>query len=507
MNRRRAWLAAVLLASLAAACGGGGNVIVIPPPPPVGNFSNASLNGQYAFSMTGTEICAGFSSFFGRIGSFTADGNGRITGGVEDVNTCTGGETLQFTNSTYSIQADGRGTLTLTNITGTTNYSITLSTTSAGYIIQTDVNSTAGGSFQKQNPAAFSATQIAGDYVFDFSGVSLNILPESIIGRFTADGGGGISNGQFDDNENGTPTGPFAFNGSYQLDATFGPDGRGAASIAGQNLIFYIVDSTRLKLISSDFDFPAALIGEAFAQQNVSFNLASVNGGFAFLIGGASAMGPIVSAGRFTADGAGNLTAIVLDENNNGAVTQLPTGTVTGAYTVDANGLGGGTATWTDTTAGTFEFVFYLISPTRAVFQETDTGIISDGSIFAQTSGAITNAALAGDHAFIWTGVSSDEEDFVGHLALTSASSSNASGTMDFNEFGPAKQFFNFPISGALALGSNPAARNTYQVTANAPPNPAVTFNFSAYVVDANTVLLVGTDSNRVLAGNITRQP
>ncbi len=512
---RRVLLASLLLASLSAACGGGGNIVVGNPPPPTGNFSNASLNGQYAFSMTGTEICANQSSFFGRIGSITADGNGHITGGVEDVNTCTGVSTLQFTNSSYSIAADGRGTLTLTNSTGTTNYSFTLSTTSAGYIIQTDPGATAGGSFQKQNPAAFSITQFAGDYVLDFSGVSANVppQPESIVGRFTADGGGGISSGQFDKNQGGTPTGPFLFTGSYLPGATFGQDGRGTAIIAGQDLIFYMVDATHLKFISSNADFPAALLGDAFAQPaNPSFNLASVKDSFAFLIGGASATGPIVTAGRFTADGAGNLSAIVLDENNNGGLTSVPTGTVTGTYTVDANGLGGGTMTWTDSTAGTFEFVFYLISPDRAVFQETDNGITSDGSIFKQTTSTLSNTVLAGDYAFIWSGVSTDEEDFVGHVALTSASSNNATGTMDFNEFGPAKQFFNFPISGALTIGSNPAARNTYQVTANAPPNPAVTFKFSAYVVDANTVLLVGdVDPNnkriRTIAGTLTRQP
>ncbi len=517
MNRR-AWLASLLFAFLAAACGGDGNnnSNVFHPPPAVGNFSNADLNGRYAFSMTGTEICGNQSSFFGRIGSFTADGNGHITGGVEDVNVCTGVQTLQFTNSTYSIQADGRGLLDLTNSTGTTHYSITLSTTASGYIIQTDVNSTAGGSFQKQNPAAFSITQIANDYVFDFSGVSSNIQPESIIGRFTADGGGGISRGQFDKNQGGSPTGPFLFTGSYLLDA--GTNGRGTAIIAGQDLIFYIVDGTRLKFMSSQADFPAALIGEAFAQrpQPVSFNLASLTGSFAFLIGGAihnqTVFGPIATAGRFTADGAGNLTSVVLDENNSGSVTPLPTGTVTGTYTVDSNGLGGGTATWTDTTKGTFSFVFYLISPTQAVFQETDTSITSDGSFFFQPANPISNATLAGDYAFIWSGVlltstTSSEEDFVGHVKLTSAASSNVTGNMDSNEFGSGQQFFNFPIPGALTLGSNPAARNAFQVTTNAPPNTPIAFRFSAYVVDANTVLLVSTDGSDILAGTLTRQP
>ncbi len=53
----------------------------------------------------------------------------------------------------------------------------------------------------------------------------------------------------------------------------------------------------------------------------------------------------------------------------------------------------------------------------------------------------------------------------------------------------------------------SPAARNTFQVQTNAPPNPSTMFRFSAYVVDANTVLLVGMDSTRVIVGTLTRQP
>ena len=84
-------LAAILLASLTAACGNGGTAVVgPPPPPPTGNFSTANLKGQYAFLMSGTELCSGLSSFFTRVGSFTADGSGHITGGLEDVNVCTG---------------------------------------------------------------------------------------------------------------------------------------------------------------------------------------------------------------------------------------------------------------------------------------------------------------------------------------------------------------------------------------------------------------------------------
>src|ERR1700731_2251295 len=143
----------VVAGFLAAACGGSGSGSDPGPgpTPPPAKFSNASLSGQYAFSMTGTELCAGSGSFFGRVGTFVADARGNITTGLEDINVCTGVETLQFTGGTYSIGADGRGALSLTNISGTTTYSIALSTTTQGIIAQTDVDVTASGSFQRQN--------------------------------------------------------------------------------------------------------------------------------------------------------------------------------------------------------------------------------------------------------------------------------------------------------------------------------------------------------------------
>lgn len=504
-------LVAMLLASLTAACNNGGTIVGPPPPPPVGNFSNASLKGQYALSMSGTELCQGFSSAFTRVGSFTADGNGNITGGLEDVNVCVGVATLQFTNSTYSISADGHGAMNLTNSTGTTHYSITLSSATQGLIVQTDVNSTASGSFQRQNTAAFSDPAINGGYVFDVAGINARLNPESIIGRFDADGGRGINTGLFDSNEAGTPSNQqlFPAGAFYQLD-TNGDGinfGRGTANIAGHDFAYYIVDATRLKLLGTDF--PAAFSGEAFAQSNTSFTTASLNSGFAFLLGGSSSGGPIATAGRFTADGAGNLSAVFLDENNNGTLTLLPSqgGTVAGSYTVDANGLGGGTATWTDTKVGTFSFIFYLISPTRAVFQETDSTITSDGTYLAQTVGPITPAALAGDFAFVWSGVDSDEVDFVGQMKLTSGSGNNASGIMDFNEFGAAQQFFDIQFSGPLTITAPGTGPNTLAVTTNFP-SPR-TFNFTAYAVDSNNVFLVGAESNRVsvIAGSVVRQP
>ena len=506
LAKRLALVVSVLLAFVAAGCGGGFSGRGTPPPAP--KFSNASLAGQYAFSMSGSELCAGLSSFFTRAGTFTADGNGNIVSGLEDINVCAGVATLRFTGGRYSIDPNGRGTLSLVNSTGTTNYSITLASTTQGFIAQTDVAATATGSFQRQNSAAFSNPAIAGGYVFDFNGVEVAgavVSAASFVGRFDADGGGNISGAVFDSNVAGTLSGqqPFPGGAFYRVDTngdgtTFG---RGTANIAGQIFAFYVVDATRLKFISTNF--PSAFVGDAVAQQNIAFNNASLSGSFAFLIGGSSSTGSIATAGRFTADAIGKIANVVIDENNSGSLTLLPNGTVTGSYAVDSNQLGGGTLTWTDTKSGTFSFIFYLISPTQAVFQETDSKIVSDGTFSAQTTTPISAAALAGDYAINWSGAGNDAEDFVGQLSLTS--SANFTGKIDFNEFGTGKQFFNVPLSGSFTFSGDGTQANT--VIFNLESTPADTFRFTAYVVNQNTVFVVGTDSNRVLIGTMTRQP
>ena len=506
--------ATLVLAAFAAACAGGGTVNQLPPPPVTGSFSNASLSGQYAISMSGRELCFGRGSFFTRAGSFVADGAGRITSSVEDVNTCTGVLKLTFTGGAYNIRADGRGTLTLINSTGQTNYSFSLNSTSRGFIIQADPQATGSGSLQKQDPTAFSATRLAGPYVFDVNGITSTRNPESIVGRFFADGVSGLQNVAYDSNIAGTLSGQkfLATGGFYTLDPNASQTGRGAINIAGINYAFYIVDATRINLIGTGF--PEAFLGEAFAQvPGTGFTNVSLSGPYAFLIGGASNTGPVASAGRFTADGAGRISGVVADENDTGRLTLLPKGTVTGTYTVDLNGLGGGILSWTDSIAGTFSFIFYLASPTQAVFQETDSKIVSDGLLREQAA-TITSATVAGKYAFNWNGVNlspnGDELDFAGQLSISNVSPGVIAGSMDINDFGQRKQFLDFPITGTLTLGLNPANNNTLQITST--PAPQSVYKFAAYVVDANTVLFVGdVDPNskptRVIAGTLTRQP
>jgi hypothetical protein len=523
--KRLLLLATVTVASITAACGGGGSTP--PPPPPVGNFSNASLKGQYAFSMSGEDLN---QAFIARVGSFFAEGNGNITQGLEDVNSVSGVNTVIFSGGTYSIQPNGRGTLTMTNATNGTSLqlSITLISDRKGFMIQTDLNATSSGNFNLQAPGAFSNPGIAGNYIFDVSGVDAHVpaFPISIVGQIQTDGSGNVQGGTMDVND-GAAAGP---SGALAVPkSTYGVDnntdgttfGRGTITISGINFVFYVVDNTRFKMMEID---NGTTLGDAVAQMGTIPTKTSdfIPGNFAALLGGSSVlgtMGPLTRAGRFTTDGSGNLSSIFFDTNNFGSRhSTIPTSISSASYAIDTTttvvGSGRGTLTFQDSSlADSFKFVFYLISPTQAVIQDTSNGVIADGSMLAQAAGTLT-FPTSGNFAFSWSGIilsSSNtiqfEEDFVGQYSPGSPGANGFNGAMDFEELGSSGKnlFTNVPVMVSTSIDGDGTGPNGYRVvTGN---SPSTTFNYRAYIVDQNTVFLMGFDANQVIAGTASAQP
>ena len=108
-------LSAVIL--VVAGCGGGSS-----NPTPQGGFTNANVNGAYAFSFSGADTVG----FMAVAGSMQLDGAGHITTGTMDINRqATNGQAQPATNvpltGTYSVRADGRGVATLTSAICTTS--------------------------------------------------------------------------------------------------------------------------------------------------------------------------------------------------------------------------------------------------------------------------------------------------------------------------------------------------------------------------------------------------
>lgn len=519
-----------LSAVLAACSGGGGSSIVTPPP--TGGFSDSSLKGQYAFSISGvTANCSGgqtCGAYAAQTGSFIADGAGNIKSAMEDLvdlAVSPTAEEVTFASGSYSVQADGRGTLTLQDSAGNkVTFAMYLQSSGQGFLVETDGLFAASGSFNLQTTADFLANSFNGNYVFDFSGVTLagsstNVI--SIIGYIAANGSGLITGGVSDTNDsNNGPSGASTIaQTNYTLDPVNGTTfGRGTLQFAsGYTFAFYIVDATRIKFIEED-SFGGSSGDGVLQSGAIPTTTAGFTGSFAYLVGGSSTLGPDASVARFTVSGPGTIGMISYDENNDGKPLHISQGTniSDATYAIDTTnaGSGRGTLTFSDSTSGlTLQYVFYLASPTSGVIQETTSGYVEDGTLLAQTGSPFTAAGVAGNYVFNWsgvdvssTGVSPGVENFVGQYALASSATNNISGVADGTILGTRgiAPYPNIGTQGTLTINSGGINNNAYQIVAGSPLS--TTYNFQAYIVDANTVLVVSADTGRVLAGFVSQQ-
>jgi hypothetical protein len=61
-------------------------------------------------------------------------------------------------------------------------------------------------------------------------------------------------------------------------------------------------------------------------------------------------------------------------------------------------------------------------------------------------------------------------------------------------------------VAGTLALNGNGTLGGSMANTVSLQAG-GQTFNFHAYLINNNTILLIGTDSNHVVLGSASRQP
>ncbi|HET9741274.1 MAG TPA: hypothetical protein VFQ00_00870 [Terriglobales bacterium] len=368
-----------------------------------GSGNNGVLNGQYAFLAQGGSAGQGYEAF---IGSFTADGNGNITGGTIDVNHTTGATTglsIDPSSSSYSIGSDNRGCLTLANESrGVSTYRIAVgamdSTMHAtqGALIRFDDNTGLGqrtqGILLKQDTAAFANSSISGNYVIGFQGVQSAGQRLAVVGVVHADGAGNLNGFDTDaiDAAGNADLNDTSGSGTYNIDTTTGR-GTLTTTVGGTtNAVVYVVDSTEFLYLSTDFlSSQPILSGEARLQTGGPFMpnsfdnnayVTSLTGINADNGGNATAVGRIQfgTSGAFT----GNQ-----DVNDNGTLAnQL----ISDSYTIAANGRAVNPA------GDTF---VYAISPNSAVILDNDASV-PFGYAQLQAAGPFSNATLSGQAFF-----------------------------------------------------------------------------------------------------------
>jgi hypothetical protein len=333
---------------------------------------NAALNGQYAFEFNGFDtnavpiVIAGY---------FTADGNGNITGGLEDFNQGTlahqSNVAIQAAPaSTYNIQTNGRGSLTLATASGTAHYDLILDSRGNGKFIELDTTE-GSGFFEKQDAAAFATSSLNGSFAIGLIGNSPLQGRGVLAGAFQADGTNKISNGQFDTADI-TGSGPAGtFSGGFTVDTTNGHGSMTFNITGGATLNFAldIVSAEKIYVIETDA-FNNSIKAGVIRKQTVpsgGFSNASLTGNSVFDAAGThQATGnSIVVAGVLNVATAG-MASGVLDANVEGTVaTNSSFSNV--PYSIAGNGRG-----IVNITVGTITIpaVFYLYGQNQGFLVE-----------------------------------------------------------------------------------------------------------------------------------------
>ena len=216
----------------------------------VGPFSNASLSGPFAFTASGADVINGP---FATGGVLTADGAGNVTTGAVDINDAGVLAANLALTGTYSVSANGRGTLALTDAAGTSNFAVYPS--SGGVLaIETDLQFVVAGTALQQT-GSFSNGTLQGTYAMNFTGATPSGEIDSIT-QFTASGTGSLT-GSLDLNNVGSLSTGLALTGTY----AFAANGRSPSTLQSvfgpQNIKVYAVNSSRALFIELDSNLVA----------------------------------------------------------------------------------------------------------------------------------------------------------------------------------------------------------------------------------------------------------
>jgi len=444
-------------------------------------FGNASLKGTYVFLVTQGDNSSG-SGFAYRGGNLVADGAGTITGGVSDGNSGAGPSTAPTgipLTGTYSVGADGRGTMTLTDASGSHNFRFVLTSSTRGQVIAFDGSSTASGFIRLQDQTAIG--NVSGSFVFGMSGDSGG--PAAAVGQLAF--GSGTVTETADVNIGGTVTSVGAVSGAFAV----GAGGRGTATLNNGQFVFYVADASTLVLLDVDSS-GLRVAGPAFAQSTAQFSNASL-GPSAFFVSGSAVSGnkPYALLSRFDTNFNGQLNGGISDANNGGSLsTNVP---FNGAsYSVASNGR-------VQIGTGSSNFIVWLASQKQGVVLQTDPTVVAAGQLFQQQAGF---QSVTGGYAFATAGGNSAGTAFQAATGQTTvAGFGSVSGNEDLNSNGtlqPAQ-----PFTGNLTIATT--GRGTGSISLTSLP-PLVNYTF--YFINPDRFIIMSADANTVVSGSAERQ-
>ncbi len=469
--------------SILLCLGCGSNSGGVPGFIPKGNFSAASLNGQYVYQIQGFDFSQSVNGVpYREAGVFTANGAGSITTATDDFSE---GSTVFTTVSTgsYTINNDGTGNVSFNNALGTITLAVTMVTTSKVYLVEADQTLNAGGLAEKQDPTAI-ATAPSGTFIFKEHDIN-TVQSIGSVGTFTT-AGGTVSSGSKDVNTAGILSSLTLTAGSFNApDSTIG---RGTGTFTDStpttsSFFYYIVDANNVRFL--DGDVGVVGLGQAERQTGTP----TLSGSYAFGSQGDTVgfLSSLNSAGRFTANG-GAITAGARDAVQDG--NSVVNVAFTGSYTQTSNGR----AVLTISTAANNNLIVWMESPSRGFFVVNDASTIQEGTLDLQQSAAFSNSTMNGQFGFIMDGFDSGgAKDRVGTLQW------DGSGKLILNEFTNAAGVPTGPIvlSGSYSVSGNGRATGSISTLSN---------NLIFYMISGTDAYVVQNDAGVQISGTISKQ-
>jgi hypothetical protein len=291
----------------------------------------------------------------------------------------------------------------------------------------------------------YSDLSLSGQFAFSYSGNDQNGSYLAVAGSFATDGAGHVTSG-IEDVDSPTTNGWI----QYQIPPNIstykvGTDGRGTIllnpGIPGAATLQFALTSNQHAMM---IRFDRTITGSgAIDQQNLTdiSDLPAITGTYVFSgLGADTAFFPLGIAGKFTASGnSTNQTgAGLVDVNDNGAVTQASSLTVSYALDGTAPDTGRGKMTINSAATGQRQLAFYIVDATHLYFVEIDNAGYLQGNMYSGAAGTSFSAeSLAtGNYAFTSGGNSPTGAFALGGVFASGGNGNITGGVFDSNDAG-----------------------------------------------------------------------
>ncbi|HET6655499.1 MAG TPA: hypothetical protein VFH57_04570 [Gammaproteobacteria bacterium] len=410
--------------------------------------------------------------------------------------TVAAGATRQFTATaddgsdiTWLVNGVGGGNSTLGTISSTGLYTAPALPPAGGTVtIKAVSEADASLTGSATVTLIWSNASLDGAYVFAWRG-TVPGGPFGAIGRFIADGNGGIDAGREDVNLPDGVVLDAPFNGSYEVAA----DGTGQAVLVTSRgsieLRFVIGADGRARVIRVDNGASAA--GTIVPQ---AAPIAALSDDYVFRIGGTTGAGVrVATAGRFTADADGDIGAGIEDRNHGGAVAHAVE--FTGAYELDDDGHG---SLALSSALGVSHYTFYAVSGDELLLLRSDPANPLTGSALIQADADFADSDLADDYVFYLLG--DDGVNLVATAGLFNADGNGSigDGIYDRNGGGTVQQANAF--TGVYTIDDDGRGIATFFAAGGRT-------ELAFYMQSPDHALVIETDAAAVRSGEFVAQP